>query len=397
MTVTLDFRPVRLERARAVVEEAHPGTADAPRPVEAAALVDLRREVAEAAGDEAALTDLGQRLSPRLVRGLVQGLEQWDDLRPAVLFLLRMRLNARLVPLLWAAWQRKPEQAEIRSILRLAGDQFGWTNAVAAPYAGLAPSWVGSEQPGLEIQRWLDEQSLTFTHLGEIADRPIRPDSPLGRLVLVAVLTEGSRNQLHQEAERLPEWHQELDPELRILFGQNYLRKMPEPLWDRTLLNRFRETYGLPKKPRVKRFWEPVPQGIRERFQRLFIEEEIREAFRGDAHKDREEFWRGWAGKIVDVERKTAGEVPYAYIEFEKFVVFEFFETGHAAYFYLPGDGARMRRVRPSKPRDLKEKKTRASPGYRFVYRDNRLIHNPPWGWHPSGQSMVVRWLQHLE
>src|SRR5690606_27092889 len=113
----------------------------------------------------------------------------------------------------------------------------------------------------------------------------------------------------------------------------------------------------LPKKPRLERFWDPIPRDIRERFQRIFIEEEIREAFRGDAHKDREEFWRGWAGKIIDVERRKAGEVLYAYIEFEKFAVFEFFETGHAAYFYLPADAALLRRVRPSNPRDLKRKK----------------------------------------
>ena len=396
MSSALDFHPIRLQRARELIEKAHPGTAAQPNEVDPSTLATLRSAVEEARNDETRLVLLAGRLSPRQVRGLVTGLEQWEELRTSVLILLRRRGHARLLPIVWSAWQRHPTVAELRGLLLEFGERFGWAGTVAGPYVGLVPFWIASERPGVAIQEWLDEQGLSWSDLDGLVDRPIRPDSSLGRLIRISVMVGGSRHQLQEEAKHLREWHEELDPEQRIQFGQNYLTNLGDRLWDRALLDRFRDTYGLPKKPRLERFWDPVPADVRERFQRLFIEEAIRDAFKWDVHKDREKFWKGWAGKIVDVDGKTAGEVHYYYIEFEDFVVFEFLETGHAAYFYLPPDGARMRRVRPSHPRDLKIKKTSLDKGYRFVDRDNRLIHNPPWGWHPRGQEMVRRWLLHL-
>lgn len=396
MKLGLDFEPVRLREARKRVERAHPGTAATPRPVTESVLTQLRRAIEQAADVEASLNGLARQLSGRMIRALVQGLEQWPDLRGPVAYLLRQRLSVRLMPLLWAAWQRNPLLSELADLLVTAGEQFGWGSIVSAPYVEVAPKWVSAADPGLQIQRWLDEQSLTFSHLAKLADQPIRPDTPLARSILNAVLTSGSRNQLTEEAKRLPLWHQELSPELRIRFGQNYLTKIPANQWDRVLIERFRSTYGLPKKPTLERFWEPISVAVRERFHLMFVEQEIREAFRGDAQADREEFWRTWAGKIVDVERRAAGEVQYAYIEFPTFAVFEFFETGHAAYFYLPVDAERLMRKRPASPSDLKEKKTPDIPEYGFIDRDNRLIHNPPWGWHINGRAMVLRWLKSI-
>lgn len=348
---------------------------------------DLYHRVARVADDPAALARLADRLTPKEVRALVAGLDRWKDLREACTALLRRRMTPRLVPLLWRAWQRHPLLEPLQQVLRVGGDEFGWDRAVAKAYTNLAPSWVTAPH---SIVSWLAEEALSLSDLGKLSGRPIDPDSPLAKLLRETLMTSGSPGQLQAEAEHFPDWYRELQPELKIRFGQHYLQALPPDHWAEHFLNEFGEAYGTPRRPHLPRFWNPIPPRIKEQFQRRYVENRIEEELGHDDERSR--FWRRWADHMVDVHRGRAGGVRYAALDFDVFTVFEFFELGNAAYFYLPEDAERMRARTPKAPWALKEQHYYWSPN-----KDNRLIHNSSSRWYAKGDYMVNQWLASAE
>ena len=382
----VEFLPRRLIAARERVQQQHPATATHPAAPDDASIGELRRRILAAAHDPEAIDRLADVLSPREIRAVVGGLERWDDLRGECARIIRRRASARLVVILWGAWQRQPVLAELRTLLQELGSAFGWGHAVPQAYALVAPLWV--DAPGLGVQRWLDEQGLSATDVPALSGRPIVPDSPLELLVRQFVLTHGSLAQLRTDVASIFEWQRQLAPEPAILFGRNYLIKLPPAEWTEDVVQVLKTRYGTPRKPIVARFWEPIPDAVKDAFQRRYIQARIK-AELGHDH-DRERFWNRWAHEIADLHKGRAGDVRFAELEFSTFTVFEFFETGHAAYFYLPRDGAPLRTRRANSPADLKERHF-----YPFARgRDNRLIHNPPAGWYDKGDRIVRTYLR---
>jgi hypothetical protein len=382
------FQPTRLARAREVVVAAHPGTATAPAPLPAEALPALRRRVAAAQGDKVALDSLALAINPREVRALVTGLEQWEELRAATAFLLRARLRPDLLGALWRAWQRLPKLAELKQLIEQAAAAFGWGAAVGPSYSDVAPAWVSAAEPGVAIQRWLDGLGLGYSDCLLLAESPLMPDTPLLRLVRDAVMTHGSAAQLRVEGpERLHVWREELSPANRVLFGRNYLVRVPAAHWYRPILDWIEQSYGVPRRPRIPSFWEGVPEPIKLAFQRIFIEKWIGEVFQNDS--DRRNYWHRWADQMEYVQRGEVGRTEYGVMDFGPFGVIEFFEYGHAAYFYpehiLKEAGRRTIRT----PKDLRSLWMYKYSGGLGEYE--RLIHRR--GWYDNADQMVASWI----
>lgn len=383
MPAVIDFVPRRLLAARESVQERHPGTAARPAAPDESSLESLRQRILSAPESGLTLERLADSLSPREVRAAVGGLERWADLRAECAVIVRTRANGRLVPILWTAWQRHPRLDLLQNVVMELGEDFGWELAVGEAYSDAAAEWVSA--PGRGLQQWLDDQGLSASDLPNLAGRPVRPDSPLARLAREFVMTHGSLRQLRDDAEHLLDWQTELDPEQAILFGRHYLLTLPSKEWTEPLVDVLHGRYGTPKKPKIERFWEPLPDEVKKAFQGRYIRKRIAEEFEGD--DDRERFWQRWAGEIAEVSRGWAGSVRYAEIEFSSFVVFEFFEVGNAAYFYTPGDARAVKRGRVRAPKDLKQIKP-----YPFLRSDNRLIHMRDW-W-PKADRMIKLWLR---
>jgi hypothetical protein len=383
-----DVTPTRLLEAREVVVATHPGTAGARAPMPPEALPDLRRRVAEVAESPEALATLARELSPREVRGLVTGLEQWEELRPPVAALLMLRARIDLVGALWRAWQRFPTVEAVGGVLVKLAEQFGWETAVGTTYSPVVPAWVPAEHPGRAIQQWLDGMGNSFSDLSSLRGLPLLVDAPLARLVRDAVLTDGSLGQLRAEGgPRLLQWYKELRPEDRLRFGRNYLTRVPVNEWYRPIIDELERTFGLPRRPRMAGFWEEVPEEPKRAFQRIFVGERLEQAFHDDT--DRYDYWARWVDVFNDVELSRAGETDYAILYFDRFAVVEFFEVGHAAHFYDFARLQRLTRARPRNPADLKEQFQPV-----FGSKDNRLIHNPPGRWYNKADLMVRRWMR---
>lgn len=385
----LDFTPRRLAAAVERAIELHPGTALAPTPLPAEGLGALRGRVAAAGGERDRLDQLARELSPREVRGLVTGLEQWEELRASVAHLVLARAQASLVPPLWRAWQRFPSVDAVRSTLILLAERFGWREAAGEPYAALVAGWVGASAPGVEIQGWLDGLGKSVSDLPGLSACPLAPETPLLKLVRDAVLTHGSSRQLRTEGTRsLLAWSKELAPPQRVLFGRNYLSRIPIDEWDWPALELIERSYGLPKRPRLPQFWHPLPETIRAAFQRHFIRQRLREAFHDDT--DRFAYWTRWEDAFHDIQIGKAGDTGYAALRFDRFGAVEFFQVGHAAHFYPEQDLDRILAKRIYAPHDLKERDDLALDG-----RGNRLIHSPAGGWYGKADRMVNRWIAH--
>lgn len=384
------FQPMRLIRAREAIVRAHPGTATAPPMLHSDARSRLRQRVAAAQGDTAALESLSRELTPREVRSLVGGLEHWEDLRDAVAHLLLIRIRPAHVRFLWHAWQRHPRVFEVGDILVKSADRFGWEEAVGSMYAAMARKWVTASEPGIAIQRWLDDLGLSFSDCASLAQTPFTPDTPLLRLVRNAVMAHGSGAQLGVERpERLYSWIQELGPEDRILFGRNYLVKIRSGDWHRPILEWIERSYGVPRRPSFPPFWEGVPESVKSAFQKLFIRKWIREIFHNDI--DRRDYWERWADHIEYVQRGEVARTEYGVLDFGSFGVVEFFEYGHAAYFYPEQMLARIRARTITTASDLREL---YNPPFGFR-SSNRLIHSPaPRGWFGRADEMVATWIE---
>jgi hypothetical protein len=243
---------------------------------------------------------------------------------------------------------------------------------------------VNSAAPGEEIRGWLDARVLSVSDMPKLAGRPFRPDTPLERLVREAVLTDGTVSQYRAEGnESIARWRGELPPQKAVRFGQNYLTTMPESEWYRPILNWMETTYGLPRKPKLAAFWEPVPEPIRLAFQRIFVRERIEYFFRGAEERCR--YWLSWLDHVVDAEGGNIGGVDYGILDFGAFGVVEVFKHGNAAYFYPPEMFKRIREPPLTRLADLRQVYFTS-----FYPYSNRLIHRD--GWQSRADTMVKAW-----
>lgn len=389
MTVGLSsFQPSRLQTAVIRAVELHPNTAAQLPSLDESSLPALRRRVARAAESSSLLESLALELTPREVRGLVSGLDVWEDLREAVVSLLGMRLRPGHLPLLWRAWQRLPQLRELQGLITALPKE-SWQFLPAA-YAALAPLWVASEQPGVALQGWLDRQQMTHTDLPRLGGVGFMADTPLTRLVHEAVLTHGSAAQLRIEGDStLVRLAREMPVDgSRMLFGRNYLARFAPTDWRMPILEQIRKWYGLPRRPRLPRFWEGVAKETRDAFQQLFIRRTLERAFGDD---ERSRYWLRWAPSLDDAHEGDAGGTRYVVMLFQRFGVIEFFEIGNAAYFYDRTKAESFAARRAYSPADLKDV---LFPRIGW-FGDNRLIHRD--GWSATADRMVTAYTRHFE
>lgn len=385
-----DLQPQHLVRVRKRVVEQHPGTASAPVPLTDGELAQLHGRVEAASGSDAALASLAAELNPREVRALVTGIQQWESLRQDVAVLLSLRSRAGLVAPLWRAWQRFPRVNEIRELLLGMCEHWGWETiaSVECP-AEVVSAWVRSQTPGRALQQWLGAQGYSYSDLAAASGNSLLPGTPLDRLVREAVMTDGWHAQLRREgAGQIAEWERELSPELHLRFGQNLLMKLGVQPEYRTTLEKLADRYGLPRRPKVARFWEPIDETTKLAFQRLFIRKRIRELFQSDI--DRRDYWEKWTDELVDVQRDAVQGTEYGLLDFGKFGVVEFFENGNAAYFY---DEERFKKVSARHVTDRRDLRIRYTPVF-ARWGDNRLIHSPSQrGWYSRADTIMQRWM----
>jgi len=382
MTVLAGIQPTQLRAARIRAVANHPNTAESWADPTDAVLAELRQRVEAASGSPNLVMALAKSLSPRELRWLVTGLLQWPELRTVICAIIRASQRQSLCGVLWSAWQRNPLIVELTQLLLEHAGRFGWDKLVAPHYTNVVRKWVESGSPGRSIQQWLDNRGLSYSDISNIVDFPLRKDTPLLTLVRNAVLMYGSAAQLTTEGNlRLRSWLPELHPDERFLFCQNYLLRISYDDWDAYILKEIESSYGLPRRPRIERFWQPLPEVVKLAFQRFFIRRKLRTAL---ADNERYEYWMRWADEMVDITLGHAGRTPYGFFDFGTFGVIEFFEYGNAGFFY-PSESFKTFTSRgASHPSQLKQ----------WMWLNggwNRITRNG--AWQLRADRMVKRWI----
>lgn len=386
LRVFLDYRPHELAQASVAVVERHPSTATSPPVPSSSRLEEVHERIRAAGGDSRAIRRLADGLSMRDVRGVARSIGRWDDVREEAVEIIRRRPAASHVRTLWMTWEEHPDVQEVVDACVEMGGQYGWSGIAAGPLERAAIGWLRSRTPGAAIQRWLAEQTLSYSDLPQLSGSPLRTGTPLTREVRDAVMTGGTVAQLRAEGtERLLKWLAQLSPENKIQFGRRYLGVFGPSGWDGRVLEAIKEKYGSPRQQKYEFFWSAVPDELRQAFIRWFLKQKLDQVFAGDTERHR--YWSGYLDALEDIETGTAGGTHYAWLVFRAFSVVEFFEVGNAAYFYPNEEAERFRRRVPSDPSSLKERHL-YKVGYRQVH--NYLIHNQRW--QARADAMIRVW-----
>lgn len=384
-TGVLDYRPQHLRETRRRVVERHPSTATISVEASQTRVEELRRRIRECADDANRLRRLADQLTGRDVRGIAGALGGWDEERPAAAEIVRRRMNRRLCRPLWRTWQRYPGPAEVAKLCERAGDQYGWDAMVDANIASQVASWVRSTDPGAAVRDWLADQDRTYSDLPHLPDNPLRPDTPLTRMVRTAVMTGGTARQLSREGGgRLVGWFPTLSPLDRQGFARQYLVTLEVEEWEDVVLRLIDSKYGSPRGDRQP-FWHRVPPNRRDAFLQWRLRSKLDRVFAGDT--DRHAYWLSKMQGMIDVETGKAGRTQYAWLDFGEFAVVEFFEVGNAAYFYSRDEARALRVESPGSPAVLKRRQM-----VRFGWTSvpNWLIHGS--NWQSRADSYVARW-----
>ena len=364
----LNFFPDRLHLVSDQVSKLHPNTAVNPRAVSGDLLESLVRRLRECSDNPTELAYFAANLTGREHRGLLSVLERSDpDLSRLIERALADHLHERSVPHLWNIWQRVPLDRVVLSMLRLAAETFGTAKTVEEDWRERVEGWLAGD-PVSEIVKWMGGESIRVEDIPNLIRSPLSDDTPLISEIWRRVLTTGAASQLlNEDAGMIKERGFSLGPTDVQDFGRNYLVKVPPRQWDLELLKEIRRRYGLPDAIGSRpAFWDPVPDPPKGDFRQFFIKRELADAFGGGS--DRHKYWEGWLKDMRDVTSGVAGATSYAIIEFSTFGVIEFFEVGNAAYFYASEEVARLKKVSPDQPSDLKA-------------GSDRLIHSVGWEW----------------
>lgn len=365
---SLHFEPGRLVAA---VEEAvrrHPSTRVAPAAPERMLLVELMGLIEEVAQGAASAEEIARELNVRQVRALPHAIGAWPELRAACASVLTFRLSAALGVSVLRLWTRFPLDPHVQTLAHTFGQRFGWEGLLGTDLASAVLEWTAATHPGEVIRDWLSERGLARSDLRTFTELEALVDTPLERSVREAILTGGTAFQLQAEGSaELRRGFQELAPRDRLLMGRNYLARVSPQAWDGPLCSTIRTSYGLPGQPEaLPAFWAPVPEEIRRAFRRRILSGDLKRAFAGDT--ERHEYWSHWLDDLADIQRGRARDVEYAVLHFRGFGVVEFFQVGHAAFFYPDPELKRILASVPSEPGDLKEDTG-----------SNRLVHQGAW------------------
>ena len=307
--------------------------------------------------------------------------------RPAAATIIRQRLNRGLCLPLWNTWQRYPGSAQATKLCEQAGDEYGWDRMVDAGMASQVASWVRSADPGAAVRDWLADRGQTYSDLPNLLENPLRPDTPLTRMVRTAVMTGGTAPQLRREGSgRLVGWFHELGPLDLRKFASHYLVTLDVEEWADVVLRQIGAQYGSPIGGR-QALWRKVPSNRSDAFHQWFLRSKLDQIFAGDT--DRHAYWLSKVQGMIDIETGKAGRTQYAWLDFGGFAVVEFFEVGNAAYFYSREEARALRVKRPGSPAALK---IRRKVQFGWTTVPNWLIHAGNW---PSrADSYLARWIR---
>ena len=246
------------------------------------------------------------------------------------------------------------------------------------------PTWL--------ISRSLDEGALRDyeTRSGQksldpyLEENHIKPDDGLHRAIWCMLLKNGSAKAIASEKTKrlIAVFEDPINSADSQKFGQHYLNVLQKRSnWAPPILELVEKRFGVPTMDKEKTtietpFWRKVNPGAKKEFAIWAMEKRIERFFEGE----RADFWKRFLreGKVIRV-REILREDGFM-IDFGRFGVIEFKQTGNAAYVYPQSvfNDYWRRAQKYYQPRAFKDK-YKSVRSLSFPSWDGRIIHNKYW------------------
>lgn len=231
-----------------------------------------------------------------------------------------------------------------------------------------------------------------------LKDNHIDLEDGLHRAAWVMLLTRGPAEFVARErAEKIMDVYEDpLNATHLSEFGQHYLNALKKrPNWKAPILEWIERKFGTPKLEAEKKsietpFWRQVGDVPKREFAIWAMEKQIEEFFEGE----RADFWKAFlkVGNVIRVQEILNGDG--FMIDFGRFGVIEFKQTGNAAYVYpKPVFNDYWQRARSYYQPWLFKEKSNTIQSRAFPSWDGRIIHNKNW---QKNTSQIIKELLSL-
>lgn len=389
----MNFKPTRLPAAVKKVICNHPREGESPpRPPETQFLPVLEK-VRAAGGDKEALQSLAQEVTSMETMVLAHALRDRNGLEECIFEILSHRPRRSIVPVLWANIEGAPGRPHSLRLLRQIWVEEALQIWPHDKWKEPFSYWINSAAPLQSMADWADEHGLPLAQLPNREHSPFQADTPLLAKLVEHILRSGSGEAILREPKRALKsaWNR-LPPSSRIEGGQNYLSALRPESWQSWLTDEIEDSFGIPGAEDSRdAFWEPVPERIRKAFRARQLGQTLEKVFQDHARLN---YWKSrWLDSMRDIKQGMAGRTPYAILDFGRFGVIEFMETGNAAYFYYREDLKELKEKSARWAGALKSKKFYSIDRVRGRTRqDNRLLHSR--GWQRKADRRMNRWMK---
>ncbi|MGE6204649.1 hypothetical protein [Guptibacillus hwajinpoensis] len=353
-------------------------------------LPDLLSEIKSLKNQKQIILDYAEKLKSINIRLLAHSYpfhnKEENETIKKISIILEVRYQKSVGSLMWAHFQLFPTDPVIVKLLRVAFSIEGEN------FLLLGERERSNIEKAIKEKKIIEElfneiYSLNDSFDNVLIKHKILRGSRLEKLLWYFAMKE----KIHDKRFRLREGIVSIVEKIEGLPSEKYLTVIEKYLlnvaiddFEELILEQSIERIGDPREDGVG--WDKIHIECSNKVKRWLVTKELKNFFGEDTKYKRFEYWKKHTEKVKDVY--FIDEPMLAIIDFEKFVVVEFAETGNAAYFYQAKDFYHSIYYKAKHWKGSLSQLTKLLKNRKAEFFINNLVHSPtnpnPSGWHPK-------------
>jgi len=377
----IDFHPNKLIQTLKAVRKAHTYRKGEAIKVGKSLVDSVRKILKQSSPDELETIIYGLTLKELMACVEIVDKDRNKNIVDKASTAIELRPAKAMIPKIWFKLIRGYPHHRLEKLLKMLIEKKGGLAIIEhQDISKDAIQWLMADDltTGIIMHYKIIRQPLDFDQF--LDQHQIETKESLFKIAWQTLLTKGTKSMItRQNPKRIIE---EIDREIKadqsISMGQHYLNTIKDrQIWDQPILEYIHSKWDKPVKSEQSttaehRFWKNVSEKARDEFHKWLMIQKINDYLEGE----RADFWRVYVenGELEDISIQEKGFL----MQFYRFGVVEFIETGNAAYVYpikhlmhfmnLPS-------MKNSTLADFKNKKQTI----KDKDWDGRIIHRPGW------------------
>jgi len=392
----IDFYPHQLIQSLKAVRKTHPLRKGEPMKVGKSLVDEVRKILKKSAPDE--LETIIYSLTVKQLMACVDivAIDRDRNIADRAAKAIELRPAEAMIPRIWFKLIQAYPHHELENLLKMLILKKG------------VKSIDAHQRISKDVIRWLMEEDLSsgiINHYKSIRKKDdfdhfldqhfIDKKDSLFKIAWQTLMTKGTSIVLSKQNPKriIEEIHREIKSDKSMLMGQHYLNIFQNRQeWDYRILAYIHKIWNKPamsdqSMTAEHRFWKNVSNKARKEFHKWLMIQAINDYFDGE----RADFWRPYVenGELEDINIQEKGFL----MQFYRFGVVEFKETGNAGYVYPIKHFMHfmnMPSMTNSSLSDFKNKKQTI----KGKYWDGRIIHRP--GWQEQTRSKIQELMKRI-